>query len=235
MQLKVAFIVNTTCFRPPSDAAAKEAALTVSSPRQSKDFRRVPPWGRDDSLMPVTVEGMNKAMAWETANLGPRARRLAEDAAHRAGMSPEEWLNEAIVEYAASVRSKETSEEVQFHERRRETISGRGERVAGPGGHPQDQQVPEVQDLLESTVQQIERRITSNGQRLAEAFEAVALRLERSNASLERLAFAEEQPQSDAVEMPQTNEGPRPCNGAAPPPLPFPPRRSTPIRALLAK
>ena len=156
---------------------------------------------------------MNKAMAWETANLAPGARRLAEDAAHRAGMSPEEWLNEAIVEHAAFVRSEDAGEDVQFHDLRRERISGRGERAAGPGRHPQDQQVPEVQDLLESTVQQIERRIARNGQRLAEAFEAIALRLERSNASLDRLAFVEERPQSDTVEMPQANEGPLSLKG----------------------
>jgi localization factor PodJL len=165
--------------------------------------------------MPVTVEGMNKAMPWETANLGPRARRLAEDAAHRAGMSPEEWLSEAIVEHAAFVRSEDAAEDVQFRDRRREWMSVPG--GVGPDGrrtgHPQDQQIPGAEDLLESTVQQIERRIARNGQRLAEAFEAIALRLERSNASLDRLAFVEEEPPSDAVEMAQTNEGPLSLKG----------------------
>ncbi len=148
-------------------------------------------------------------MAWETANLGPGARRVAEDAARRAGLSPEEWLNEAIVEHAAFIRSEEAGEEVQFYDRRRERVSARGARAVGPGGcrtgHLQDQQVSEVEALLESTIQQVERRITRNGQRLAEAFEAIALRLERSNGSLDPLAFAEKQPRSDAVEMPRTN------------------------------
>jgi localization factor PodJL len=156
-------------------------------------------------------------MSWETANLGPRARRVAEDAAHRAGMSPEEWLNEAIVEHAAFVGSEEAGEDVQFYDRRRERVSARGERAVGLGGRwtarPRDEQVPEVEDLLESTLQQIERRMTHNGQRLAEAFEAIALRLERSNASLDRLAFAEEQPRSDAVEMSQTNVAPLSLKG----------------------
>jgi localization factor PodJL len=156
-------------------------------------------------------------MSWETANLGPRARRVAEDAAHRAGMSPEEWLNEAIVEHAAFVRSEEAGEDVQFYDRRRERGSARGERAVSLGGrrtrHPRDEQDPEVEDLLESTLQQIERRITHNGQRLAEAFEAIALRIERSNGSLDRAAFAEEQPRSDAAVLPRTVAAPLSLKG----------------------
>ena len=156
-------------------------------------------------------------MSWETANLGPRARRVAEDAAHRAGMSPEDWLNEAIVEHAAFVGLEEAGEDVQFYDRRRERVSARGERAVSLGGRrtgrPRDEQVPEVEDLLESTLQQIERRITHNGRRLAEAFEAIALRIERSNASLDRAAFAEEQPRSDAAVLPQTVAAPLSLKG----------------------
>ena len=64
----------------------------------------------------MTIEGMNRAMAWEIANLGPRARHVAEEAAQSAGMTPEEWLNEAVVEYAASTRSEEADQEARLHE-----------------------------------------------------------------------------------------------------------------------
>ncbi len=164
--------------------------------------------GRDDSLAPAPVEGVNKAMAWETANLDPGARRVAEDAAHRAGMSPDDWLNEVIVECAAALRSEEAGEELHFQDRRRERSRGRGhgERPVGADvlrfSRFEDLGIPQGEDIMESTVRQIERRITRNGERLAEAFEAIALRLERSKAGLERLALVEKSPGADATETP---------------------------------
>ena len=116
-------------------------------------------------------------MAWETAKLDPRARRAAEEAAHRAGMSPEDWLNAVLVENAASLGVPRISRFEDFR-------------------------IPEGEDLMESAVQHIERRITRNGERLAQAFEAIALRLERSNANLERVALVERSPRSDAMEIP---------------------------------
>ena len=129
-------------------------------------------------------------MAWEIANLGPRARHVAEEAAQRAGMTPEEWLNEAVVEYAASTRSEEADQEARLHEPRRESIkrqdaAGEGKRAIWSG---EDRRNREVENMLESSVQRIERQITRNGWRLARAFEAVALKLERSTANFDDCA-----------------------------------------------
>ena len=145
-------------------------------------------------------------MAWEIANLGPRARHVAEEAARRAGMTPEEWLNEAVVEYAASARSEEADQEARFHERRRESITrqdaaGEGRRSIWPG---EDRRNREVENMLESSVQRIEQQITRNGWRLARAFEAVALKLERSTANFDDCAPFGASPPSGAEEMTPT-------------------------------
>ena len=142
-------------------------------------------------------------MAWEIANLGPRARHVAEEAAQRAGMTPEEWLNEAVVEYAASARSEEADQEARFHERRRESITrqdaaGEGRRSIWPG---EDRRNRDVESMLESSVQRIEQQITRNGWRLARAFEAVALKLERSTANFDDCASFGASPPSGTEEM----------------------------------
>jgi localization factor PodJL len=138
----------------------------------------------------MTIEGMNRAMAWEIANLGPRARHVAEEAAQSAGMTPEEWLNEAVVEYAASAWPEDAGQGARFHGRHRETVTR--EEAAGEGRRPirsgEDRRNREVENMLESSIQRIERQITRSGWRLAQAFEAVALKLERSTANLDDCA-----------------------------------------------
>ena len=143
-------------------------------------------------------------MAWEIANLGPRARHVAEEAAQRAGMTPEEWLNEAVVEYAASARSEEADQEARYHERRLESIT-RQDAAAGEGGRPiwpgEDRRNREVKNMLDSSVQRIEQQITRNGWRLARAFEAVAVKLERSTANFDDRALFGASPPSGTEEM----------------------------------
>ena len=139
---------------------------------------------------PVTIEGMNRAMAWEIANLGPTVRHVAEEAAQLAGMTPEEWLNEAVVEYAASARSEEADQGPRFHERRwdsipRQDAAFEGRRSIWPG---EDRRSRDVENMLELSVQRIEKQITRNGWRLARAFEGVALKLERSAANFDDCA-----------------------------------------------
>jgi localization factor PodJL len=145
-------------------------------------------------------------MAWEIANLGPRARHLAEEAARSAGMTPEEWLNEAIVEYAASARSEEAAQEARFQDRRRESITrqiaaGEGRRFVWPG---EDRRNREAENTLESSVQRIEQQITRNGWRLARAFEAVAVKLERSTANFDDCALFGASPPSGTEEIAPT-------------------------------
>ena len=56
---------------------------------------------------PTAVEGTDRTMAWETENVRPRVRRIAEDAARRAGVRLEQWLDEALLEWAAGARPEE--------------------------------------------------------------------------------------------------------------------------------
>ena len=51
---------------------------------------------RAKSQTPAAVEGMSKSTAWGQASVSPGARRLAEQAANRAGLTLEEWLDRAI-------------------------------------------------------------------------------------------------------------------------------------------
>ena len=44
----------------------------------------------------MTVEGMNKNTAWKHSSVRPQTWRLAEEEAHRAGVSLEEWLDGRI-------------------------------------------------------------------------------------------------------------------------------------------
>ncbi len=61
----------------------------------------------------MTIEGMNKNVAGKLASVRPQALRLAEEAAHRAGMGLEEWLDEAIIGRAAGDISDESDDEIR--------------------------------------------------------------------------------------------------------------------------
>ena len=50
---------------------------------------------------PAAVEGMSRSTAWDIASVSPGARSLAERAASRAGVTLEQWLDQAIVELAS--------------------------------------------------------------------------------------------------------------------------------------
>ena len=50
---------------------------------------------------------MSKSTAWGIANVSPAARSIAEQAADRAGLTLEEWLNQAIAEQAFSAQVAE--------------------------------------------------------------------------------------------------------------------------------
>lgn len=148
-------------------------------------------------------------MSWEIAKLGPRARHVAERAAHRAGMTPEEWLNEAIVKQAASTRSQDP-DEPQFSNRRHESnLEEEGDYDVGLRRvwRLEDQGSREAENLLEATIERIERRITGNGRRIARAFEAIAQTLERSTANLDHAA-SERASRSDTAVVPKSHGTP---------------------------
>src|SRR5271165_7005767 len=144
------------------------------------------------------AKGMKRTMAWEIAKVRPTARHVAANAAHRAGMTLEEWLDEAIAEHAAN----DSSEEPQSFR------SHAFERVASPKRHAerggprilrlQNEQNRDSGGLLESTVEGIEQQISGNERRLARALEAIALRLEQSGLDHGRPSGSEYSPRSSA-------------------------------------
>ena len=106
-------------------------------------------------------------MAWNLANISPRARRLAEEAAHRAGVSVEEWLDEAIVGRAAGDVPDQGGDQIQ----------SRGS--AQFGRAPLD----ETEEFLDSAIGRFGRRLRRNEEHLANAFETMASMLERARES----------------------------------------------------
>jgi localization factor PodJL len=147
---------------------------------------------------------MNTASAWEIDNLSPAARSVAEDAAHRVGLTLEEWLNEAILEHASSAQlwrgvssRSPRSPRLGQHGPWRKAVVGQDERGIG---RAEDRPNIQSEHLLELTVERIERRITRDEERLTRALDAIALKLEGSNAKQERGDSFRGHPRSDSVE-----------------------------------
>ncbi len=130
----------------------------------------------------MMVEGMNKTMAWNPASVRPIARRIAEDAANRAGVSLEDWLDEAIVERAVGAKLHERPREVGQHAagRRRYPVSRRDfGRILGT----EESRVRDAQDFIESAIARILEQIALGEERTARAFETIAHLLERKDQS----------------------------------------------------
>ena len=146
---------------------------------------------RDDSQAPMMVEGMNKTTAWDFASVRPIARRIAVDAARRAGMSLEEWLDEAIVDRAVSARPQEGSADVnsQGSDQRHDPFSH---------GEPLNRRdlrstlgieeacVRDAPNFLESAVARFEERMARGEERTARVFETIAHILDQTDRNLDR-------------------------------------------------
>src|SRR5271166_5948029 len=157
---------------------------------------------------------MTKTMAWEIAKVRPKARHVAANAAHRAGMTLEEWLDEAIIEHAANDHSEEPQ---RFW-------THAFDRVASPNRHVErngprilrlhNERIPDSGGLLESSVERIEQQIRRNEGRLARALEAIALRLEQSGVDHGRPSGSEHSPRLSASKSPPAEGESAPLDGA---------------------
>src|ERR1700749_4024862 len=100
-----------------------------------------PPFiGRFASLR-ATVEDMNRAMAWNIAGVGRRTRDAAEEAARRAGMRLDDWLNEAIADYAG-LDQRARPEDDEADNDRLDAAAGRLERIARRSAAPEGPGAP---------------------------------------------------------------------------------------------
>jgi localization factor PodJL len=128
------------------------------------------------------VEDMNKAMAWTIAGVGRRTRDAAEEAARRAGMRLDDWLDEAIADQVALEHRGRPEDEVP-EDQRLDAAAGRLERIARQNPPAREPQASGIPDSFESAIERFEARLSRAETRAARAFESVAQILERSNSA----------------------------------------------------
>ena len=87
-------------------------------------------------------------MAWNIAGVGRRTRDAAVEAARRAGMRLDDWLDEAIADYAA-LEQQRRSQHDEAEDDRLDAAAGRLERIArrnartpGHGAHAGELRTP---------------------------------------------------------------------------------------------
>ncbi|MBV9286313.1 MAG: SEL1-like repeat protein [Hyphomicrobiales bacterium] len=111
-------------------------------------------------------------MAWDTANAA-RTRQIAANAARRAGMTLEEWLDEAIVVHAARKGAEDPGGEKRGV-RAPDTGEARTSWLAG------EEPTSAAQDLLEAAVSRIERGLVRNTEQTLRALESLKRGAEQS-------------------------------------------------------
>lgn len=88
-------------------------------------------------------EDMNKAMAWTIAGVGRRTQDAAEEAARRAGMRLDDWLDEAIADQAA-IAQRAPPQDNEAEDERLGAAAGRLERIARRIGGAREPQAPGI-------------------------------------------------------------------------------------------
>jgi localization factor PodJL len=136
---------------------------------------------RDDSRPPAMVEDMNRAMAWNIAGVGRRTRDAAEEAARRAGMRLDDWLDAAIAEQAAEQGALPGKNEPQ--DGLLAAVAGRLERISRQTPRAEEQQRPSVPGSFDAAIERFEKRLSRAEAQAARAFESVAQILERADAA----------------------------------------------------
>ena len=127
------------------------------------------------------VGDMNKAMAWTIAGVGRRTRDAAEEAARRAGMPLDDWLDEAIDQAALGERARPEGTETE--DERLNAAAGRLERIARLNEAAREPRAHGIPSSFDSAIGRFEARLSRAEARAARAFESVAEILERSNAA----------------------------------------------------
>ena len=127
-------------------------------------------------------EDMNKAMAWTIAGVGRRTQDAAEEAARRAGMRLDDWLDEAIADQAA-IAQRAPPQDNEGEDERLGAAAGRLERIARRIGGAREPQAPGIPDSFDSAIERFEARLSRAEAQTARAFESVAQIIERSNTA----------------------------------------------------
>ena len=131
------------------------------------------------------VEDMNRGMAWNIAGVGRRTREAAAEAAHRAGMRIDDWLDEAIADYAGLERHARPEHNGAESDRLEglDAAAGRLERIARRNALAQALGAPGTPDSFDHVIERFETRLSRAEAQAARAFETVAQILERDTAA----------------------------------------------------
>ena len=121
-------------------------------------------------------------MAWTIAGVGRRTRDAAEEAARRAGMRLDAWLDEAIADQAA-VGQRGRPQDIEAEDERLDAAAERLERIARGSAPAREPRAPGIPELFNSAIERFEARLSRAEAQAARAFESVAQILERSNAA----------------------------------------------------
>ena len=121
-------------------------------------------------------------MAWNIAGVGRRTRDAAVEAARLAGMRLDDWLNEAIADYAG-LDQHARPEDNEAEDDRLDAAAGRLERIARRNAPPEEPSAPGSSKPFNSLIERLEMRLSRAEARAARAFESVAQILERDNAA----------------------------------------------------
>ncbi|HEV7478680.1 MAG TPA: hypothetical protein VGO05_00150, partial [Roseiarcus sp.] len=125
---------------------------------------------------------MNRAMAWNIAGVDRRTRDAAVEAARRAGMRLDDWLDEVITDYAG-LDQHPRLEHVGAEVDRLDAAAGRLERIARRNEQAQARRAPAPSEGPNSAIERFEVRLARAEAQAARAFETVAEILDRDGAA----------------------------------------------------
>ena len=112
---------------------------------------------------------------------GGRTRDAAEEAARRAGMRLDDWLDAAIAEQVAEQGAPLEKSEAQ--DDLLDAVAGRLERISRQNPRAEEPQRPGVPGSFDAAIERFEQRLSRAEAQAARAFESVAQILERADAA----------------------------------------------------
>ena len=119
-------------------------------------------------------------MAWNIAGVGRRTRDAAVEAARRAGMRLDDWLDEAITDYTGLDQLAQSEDDEAYGDRL-DAAAGRLDRIARRNAPAQAPRAPGTANSFNSAIERFEMRLSRAEAQAARAFETVAQILERDD------------------------------------------------------
>jgi localization factor PodJL len=121
-------------------------------------------------------------MAWNIAGVDRGTRDAAVEAARRAGMRLDDWLDEVITDYAG-LDQHARPEHIGAEDDRLDAAAGRLERIARRNERAQAPRAPRSSETFNSAIERFEMRLARAEAQAARAFETVAQILDRDDAA----------------------------------------------------